>query len=581
MPIKTALLQNVIEFFCKFSFFIILFYIVARYTAFSQLLYRKELKRKEELLLAAVFGIISIAFFIVINEAGAPLFLPLFFGMYSGMVVGAGASVILAVYTFIIGQPLYTIGLCLLAGPLGALMGMRIPPGGKKPFYVPLIAGFITLLGFSTSDTPFYSMPTIISTIPDLMFTSQTWYFSLVLYLAVYAAGCYLLLAFLELIIAEEDRKSALQTDNILRLVGKALDQIREGISQESARKLCENLRKALDIPGVCIIKKHESTYFPGRSPHEYPQDSDTFRNIQKRIFEEGLVFEGNHTLIFGKCPRDCDFTSIFLLPLSDGQKVVAALGFIQSRRQAFSHSEQNLVTGLSLIFSSELTRSKLEEQRMALESAKFKLLQAQINPHFLFNSLNTIAWMTGKDPQKAEELIIHLSTFMRQSFDQKGEFVTLRKEIEYLKSYLFIEKARFMEKLQVHYAIDDQVLSHSIPPFLIQPLVENSIKHGLSKKKEGGTIHVTIQPEEEKIKVEVSDNGVGCSPERLHEILHTPPPQDDSGPRRGIGVFNVKERVVALFGPESKFEMESTQGEGTKVRFYIVEKGEKQCQQN
>jgi two-component system, LytTR family, sensor histidine kinase LytS len=565
---ELSLVNNVIEYFYRFSFFIVMLFLLSHYTAFNRLFYRKGLTRNSELFLIAIIGVISIICYQIFREAGAPLYLPLIFGIYSGIFVGTGASFLLAIYLFIVGQPGFTVIICLLAGPLGALMGLKIPPGRRKPFYVPLIAGLLTLLGFSKGDKPFISL------IPDMISNDAIWYVSIFLYLSVYVAGCFLLISLLETIIADEDKKKALQTNNILKLVGDALDQMRKGITSENARVMCMSLQKSLDIPGVCFIKREECLHFPGPRPHSYPQKTETFRNIQRRVFDEGMVFEGDHTLIFGDCGKDCEFTSLFLLPLNDGHRVESALGFIQSTRQAFSGTEHNLAKGLSLIFSSELTRSKFEVQRIALESAKFKLLQAQINPHFLFNSLNTIAWMTGKDPAKAEELILHLSNFLRQSFDQKGEFVTLKKELEYLKSYLFIEKSRFMEKLQVNFEIDDRVLSYSIPPFLIQPLVENSIKHGISKKKDGGTIDIIVEMEGGRGKVIVKDNGLGCTPERLAYILNPPAEEKEDAPRRGIGVGNVRDRITALFGQEAKFEIKSTPGEGTSVSFYFPQKG-------
>lgn len=568
MSFKISIIQNVIEYFYKFSFFILMVFFLARYTAFSRLFYRKDLSKKQELFLIGILCVIFGIFFFIFQEAGAPLFLPFFFGVYSGMVVGTGASILQAGYIYMLGQPPFTAILCLIAGPLGALVSMRIPLGERKPFYVPLIAGLITLLGYYKNETLFLEL------IPSMISNNNLWYIYLFFYLLVYVAVCYLLLVLLEMIISDEDRKKALQTNNILTLVGDALDQVRKGIAGENAKNICESLKKDLDIPGVCIIKRNECLYFPGSEKHVYPAESETFKNIQRRIFEEGLIFEGDHKLIFGDCPKDCEFTNIFLLPLNDGQKVVEALGFVQSKKQAFSSSDQNLATGLSLIFSSELTRSKMEEHRMALESAKFKILQAQINPHFLFNSLNTIAWMTGKDAEKAEELILHLSNFLRQSFDQKGDYVTLKKEIEYVKSYLFIEKARFMEKLNVDYTIDEQVLNTYIPPFLIQPLVENSIKHGISKKKEGGKIHVKLENADDKVKISVEDDGMGVTPERLEEIFRPAVVEKEDAPRRGIGVLNVKERVMAIFGSESKFEMKSKAGEGTSVSFYLPQKG-------
>jgi two-component system LytT family sensor kinase len=201
----------------------------------------------------------------------------------------------------------------------------------------------------------------------------------------------------------------------------------------------------------------------------------------------------------------------------------------------------------------------KLEEQDRLLLESRLDALQSQINPHFLFNTLNSISSLVRFDPDRARDLIVKLSKILRRLLGKHDEFVQLREEIEFVDDYLDIEVVRFgRDKLRVYKHLNPDTLDVVMPSMLLQPLVENSIKHGLSPKVDGGSITVRSRLQEGKLVIHVEDDGVGMS---------APPAiaaQASSG--RGIGLVNVAERLHVLFGDEGKMIVQSRDGQGTLV---------------
>jgi len=202
----------------------------------------------------------------------------------------------------------------------------------------------------------------------------------------------------------------------------------------------------------------------------------------------------------------------------------------------------------------------KLEEQERLLLEARLDALQSQINPHFLFNTLNSVSSLVRFDPDRARELIVKLSKILRRLLGKHDEFVQLREEIEFVDDYLDIEVVRFgRDKLRVYKHLDPATLDIVIPAILLQPLVENSIKHGLSPKVDGGSITLRSRLQEGKLVIQVEDDGVGMS---------APPAvaAQQMGSGRGIGMINVAERLHVLFGDEAKMTVQSRDGQGTLV---------------
>ena len=202
----------------------------------------------------------------------------------------------------------------------------------------------------------------------------------------------------------------------------------------------------------------------------------------------------------------------------------------------------------------------KLEEQERLLLEARLDALQSQINPHFLFNTLNSVSSLVRFDPDRARELIVKLSKILRRLLGKHGEFVQLREEVEFLDDYLDIEVVRFgRDKLRIYKNLDPDTLDIVIPAILLQPLVENSIKHGLSPKVDGGCITLRSRLQDSKLIIQVEDDGVGMSAPPAVAAEHM-----SSG--RGIGMMNVAERLHVLFGDEGRMTVQSRDGQGTLV---------------
>ncbi len=222
------------------------------------------------------------------------------------------------------------------------------------------------------------------------------------------------------------------------------------------------------------------------------------------------------------------------------------------------------IAIGIELkIFNSVRIQIKLEEQERLLLHARMEALQNQINPHFLFNTLNSISSLVRFDPEKAREVISKLATILRRLLNSADSFVPLREEVEFIDNYLDIEVVRFgHDKLRVVKELAAASLDVMVPSMLLQPLVENSIKHGLSSKVEGGSIYLRSRLSDTGLVIEVEDDGVGMGAAQMVEF---------GSPRgSGIGMANVSERLQVLYGDTARMTIDSREGKGTLVRIRL-----------
>ena len=223
------------------------------------------------------------------------------------------------------------------------------------------------------------------------------------------------------------------------------------------------------------------------------------------------------------------------------------------------------MVIGTELkIFNSVRIQIKLEEQERLLLHTRMEALQNQINPHFLFNTLNSVSSLVRFDPDTARELIIKLANILRRLLHSSDAFVPLRDEVEFIDDYLDIEVVRFgRDKLRVIKELEPNSLDVMVPSMLLQPLVENSIKHGLSPKVEGGSIFLRSRLYDSTLTVEVEDDGVGMGAAQLLEV-----PTGLGG--SGIGMANVAERLKVLYGESARMTIDSHEGKGTLIRLRL-----------
>jgi two-component system, LytTR family, sensor kinase len=212
-------------------------------------------------------------------------------------------------------------------------------------------------------------------------------------------------------------------------------------------------------------------------------------------------------------------------------------------------------------IWNNTRNEGKLEEQQRHLIQARLEALTSQINPHFLFNTLNSVSSLIRTDPNQARVMVLKLSNILRRLLRKHENFSALREELSFIDDYLSIEVVRFGDKLRFEKEVDSDTLDMLVPSMLLQPLIENCVKHGLSSKVEGGTIRLRSRRVDAKLLLSVEDDGVGIPESKLATLLD-----------QGIGVSNVSERLKVLFGADYKLNIDSQTGRGTRIEIEIPE---------
>jgi two-component system, LytTR family, sensor kinase len=212
-------------------------------------------------------------------------------------------------------------------------------------------------------------------------------------------------------------------------------------------------------------------------------------------------------------------------------------------------------------IWSSFRTEKQLEAQHVHLTEARLAALTNQINPHFLFNTLNSVSTLIRIDPDRARSMVYRLSKILRRLLRKAENFSPLREEISFIDDYLAIEMVRFGDKLRFYKEIDENTLDRLVPSMILQPIIENSIRHGLANKVDGGMVRLRTWLEGTRLHISVEDDGVGIQQAKLDTLF-----------QQGIGVSNVNERLRVLFGPHYRMLIDSKPGRGTRTLIEIPE---------
>jgi two-component system LytT family sensor kinase len=210
-------------------------------------------------------------------------------------------------------------------------------------------------------------------------------------------------------------------------------------------------------------------------------------------------------------------------------------------------------------IWNNTRNEKKLEAQQLRLNEARLAALTSQINPHFLFNTLNSVSSLIRTNPEQARGVVYRLSSILRRLLRNTDNLTPLREELAFIDNYMTIEMVRFGEKLRFVKEIDPETLDRMVPSMLLQPLIENSIRHGLATKIDGGMIRVRSYLADGRLHLVVEDDGVGIPEARLATLFE-----------QGIGVSNVNERMKVLYGPDYRMWIDSKPGEGTRTGIEI-----------
>lgn len=210
-------------------------------------------------------------------------------------------------------------------------------------------------------------------------------------------------------------------------------------------------------------------------------------------------------------------------------------------------------------IWNSIRNEKKLEQQQLRLNEARLAALTSQINPHFLFNTLNSVSALIRTDPEMARSVVYKLSSILRRLLRKTDNLTTLREELSFIDNYMSIELVRFGDKLRFDSDIEPNTLDRLVPSMMLQPIIENSIRHGLGNKVDGGMIRVRSKLVDNRLHILVEDDGVGIPEAKLATLFE-----------QGIGVSNVNERLKVLFGTDYRMWIDSRPGEGTRTGIEI-----------
>lgn len=348
-----------------------------------------------------------------------------------------------------------------------------------------------------------------------------------------------------------------------LALVGRSIP-LRGGLTADAAARTVELLRPLVAADAVAITDRERVLAFTGAGSDHHRADAPIRTAVTMRVLDTARLQRVRRQSEIGCDDDDCPLRCGYVAPLTIGPRTVGALKVYRTDDEL---PPEELVEGMAGVLSLHLELAELDHERQLAADAKLNALRAQINPHFLFNTLNTIASKARTDPEEARRLLLRLSDFFRYATRQHGHYVDFGEEYFYVRTYLALEQARFGDRLTVRYDVDPQVLGVQVPVLTIQPLVENAVKHGFAPHVGPGTVSLRarVDPLARSTVVQVCDDGVGWEPDRLEAVR-----RGDLGDAAGVGLRNITDRLTSLFGERYTLDIASKAGEGTTVDLRI-----------
>ncbi|MCG9751249.1 sensor histidine kinase [Vibrio brasiliensis] len=351
---------------------------------------------------------------------------------------------------------------------------------------------------------------------------------------------------------------SATFSRRALNIAERSVGILASGFNTQNAEKIARIIYEETNVGAVSITDDEKILAFVGiGDDHHKPDTPISSQSTLDAIQQNDIIYlNGKEKPYQCSLSADCKLGSALIIPLRAGEKVIGTIKLYEPKRKLFSTINMSMAEGIAQLLSSQILFGDYQQKQALLSQAEIKLLHAQVNPHFLFNALNTISAVIRRDPTKARELIQHLSHFFRSNLKQDIDTVTLKEELAHVNAYLTIEKARFTDRLEVTIDIEESLLSRKVPTFTLQPLVENAIKHGISNLLAGGMVRIYSQVEESGFRIVVEDNAGS----------YTPPAEDHAG----LGMEIVDKRLTNKFGRASALTIEVEPEQLTRMSFII-----------
>lgn len=371
--------------------------------------------------------------------------------------------------------------------------------------------------------------------------------------------GASVLILLVEDIIQKSELIAGRQAKLALEIANKTLPHFRE---TENLSEVCKIIAEDLGAKATVITNKKEIIAGFSFDKDEIKK-ADIKSNNTRKVLKTGeamLVIKEDDEIIEDFLDISPHIKSCIILPLKEKNDISGTLKIFFDTAEKITDKNRYLMIGLSHLISTQMEISKVENLISLLKYSELKALQSQINPHFLFNVLNTMTSLIRTNPEKAREVTIDLSNYLRYNLDNNVKSVELIKELNQVDTYIKIEKVRFGDKLNILYDVDESLYNFQIPSLIIQPLVENSIKHGILKKRDNGCVKIIIKKIDKDIEITIEDDGVGIEQSIIDNL--------DKQIKENIGLKNVHQRLKLLYGEGLNIKKLE---QGTRIKFKIL----------
>lgn len=551
------LLQNLAN---NLGYIFLIAFFVSNFPIFRKMFQKHKFSVKEVAILSLIFGGFGILGTYVGVEihgaiANTRLIGVMSGGILYGPVVGSAAGLIAALHRLAIRGGRFTAVPCALSTLIGGLSSSYVYKKSNKHnrWLYGLFSGIIM------ESAEMLLILVLSKPLSQAIQVAKDIYLPMAL---TNGAGIAVLIMLIQNVFDEKEEIAAKQALLAIEIANKTLPYFRE-VNNDSFKKICTIIKESIGADAVAITDREKILAHVGVGSDHHAIGQKPLTPSTIRAIEEGVMISFNHPDETECRDEKCSLKSLIIAPLIYNNRSVGTLKIYYAYENAISFSNEKLAMGLSQLISTQLEISKVRKLQDLASMAEIKALQAQINPHFLFNTLNTISSLMRTDINKARNLIVNFSTYLRYNMESGENLVSIKKELEHVQAYVEIEKARFGKNLNVIYDIENGI-DIKVPPLIIQPIVENSILHGILEGSGRGTVRITIKKAGEKgVLISVYDDGRGF-PSEIIDMINS---VEKKG--RRVGLLNVHNRLKITYGEGLKIR---NLEKGSVVSFTVYE---------
>ena len=536
--------------------------VLARFNKIKEYLISEKHTLKEQIFMIIFFSTISILSTYMGYEvkgalANTRVIGVMAAGFIGGPIVGIGTAIIAGIHRYAIDISGFTALACCISTILEGIIAASFSNYVKKQKYkevtlylITLMAEVLQMIVILVISRPFALALELVGSIAFPMIFINS--LGLVLFIGVFKH-----------ILIEQEYELGQKMSLAFDITKKSLPIMDTGVyNEESCKEISKIILQFSEKVGLVFTDTEKIIYSKGKFSID---NKEKLPEIAKRVLNEKVVCVEEEAIEDDGLYNALDNMVAIGAPLIKNGQAFGTFILLTHKYKLSIDPEIKFAEGLSSFLSIKYELLEAEKQRELMQKAEFHALQSQINPHFIFNSLNTISAFCREKPGKARELLIDLATYFRNSIQNKEGLVDIYEEMDYVKAYLQLEKARFEERLIIDINIPDD-LKCKLPCLILQPIVENAVIHGAMKRKQG-IVNIIIKEDNSNLKISVIDNGFGIPIEIIKGL------NEKTTCEGNIGLINVHRRLCYLYGRNYGLDI-ATSNEGTKINIYIPMRG-------